>query len=34
MVDYKGREYDVIDEVDILKLFDIVEIKYSGYYKG
>jgi hypothetical protein len=32
-MDCKGCEYDVIDEVDILKLFDIVKIKYSGYYR-
>jgi hypothetical protein len=33
-MDCKGCEYDVIDEGDILKLFDIVKIEYSGDLRG
>jgi hypothetical protein len=32
-IDYKGCEYGVVDEDDILKLLDIVEIKYNGCYR-
>jgi len=30
----KGYEYDVINEVDVLRLFDIVKIEYSGHLRG
>jgi FkbM family methyltransferase len=30
----KGCEYDVIGEVDALKLFDAIKIEYSGYLRG
>jgi FkbM family methyltransferase len=33
-MDCKGCEYDVINEVDVLRLFDIVKIEYSGYLRG
>jgi len=33
-MDCKGCEYDVINEVDVLGLFDIVKIEYSGYLRG
>jgi FkbM family methyltransferase len=29
-----GCEYDVINEVDVVRLFDIVEIRYSGHLRG
>jgi len=29
-----GCEYDVINEVDVLRLFDIVKIEYNGYLRG
>jgi FkbM family methyltransferase len=29
-----GCEYDVINEVDVLRLFDIVTIEYNGYLRG
>jgi len=32
-MDCKGCEYDVINEIDMLKLFDIVKIEYSGYLR-
>jgi hypothetical protein len=32
-IDCKGCDYDVIGEDDILKLLDIVEIKYNGCYR-
>jgi FkbM family methyltransferase len=31
-MDCNGCEYDVINEVDVLRLFDIVKIKYHGGY--
>jgi FkbM family methyltransferase len=33
-MDCKGCEYDVIHEVNTLKLFDIIKIEYSGYLRG
>jgi FkbM family methyltransferase len=33
-MDCKGCEYDVINEVDVMRLFDIVKIEYSGYLRG
>jgi FkbM family methyltransferase len=33
-MDCKGCEYDVINEVDVLRLFDIVKIEYSGDLRG
>jgi FkbM family methyltransferase len=33
-MDCKGCEYDVINEVDVLRLFDIVKIEYSGYLRN
>jgi hypothetical protein len=33
-MDCKGCEYDVIEEVDALKLFDVIKIEYSGYLRG
>jgi FkbM family methyltransferase len=33
-MDCKGCEYDVINEVDVLRLFDIVKIEYSGYLRS
>jgi len=33
-MDCKGCEYDVINEVDVLRLFDIVKIEYSGHLRG
>jgi FkbM family methyltransferase len=33
-MDCKGCEYDVINEVDVLRLFDVVKIEYSGYLRG
>jgi hypothetical protein len=33
-MDCKGCEYDVINEVDVLRLFDIVKIEYNGYLRG
>jgi FkbM family methyltransferase len=33
-MDCKGCEYDIIHEVEILKLFDIIKIEYSGYLRG
>jgi hypothetical protein len=33
-MDCKGCEYDVINDVDALRLFDIVKIEYSGYLRG
>jgi hypothetical protein len=33
-MDCKGCEYDVINEVDALRLFDIVKIEYSGYLRS
>ena len=32
--DCKGCEYDIIDEVDALRLFEIIKIEYSGYLRG
>jgi FkbM family methyltransferase len=33
-MDCKGCEYDVIKEVDALKLFDVIKIEYSGYLRN
>jgi len=33
-MDCKGCEYDVIEEVDALKLFDVIKIEYSGYLRN
>ena len=33
-MDCKGCEYDIIQEPDVLKLFDIVKIEYSGYLRN
>jgi len=33
-MDCKGCEYDVIKEVDVLRLFDIIKIEYSGYLRN
>jgi FkbM family methyltransferase len=33
-MDCKGCEYDVINEVDVLRLFNIVKIEYSGYLRN
>jgi len=33
-MDCKGCEYDIIHEIDTLKLFDIIKIEYSGYLRG
>jgi FkbM family methyltransferase len=33
-MDCKGCEYDVINEVDVLRLFDIVKIEYSGHLRS
>jgi len=32
--DCKGCEYDIINEVDVLRLFDIIKIEYSGFLRG
>jgi len=32
--DCKGCEYDIIYEADVLRLFDITKIEYSGYLRG
>jgi FkbM family methyltransferase len=32
-MDCKGCEYDVINEIDMLKLFDIIKVEYSGYLR-
>lgn len=32
-MDCKGCEYDVINEIDMLRIFDIVKIEYSGYLR-
>jgi len=33
-MDCKSCEYDVINEVDVLRFFDIVKIEYSGFLRG
>jgi len=33
-MDCKGCEYDVINEVDVSRLFDIVKIEYNSYLRG
>jgi len=33
-MDCKGCEYDVIKEVDVLRLFDIIKIEYSGFLRN
>jgi FkbM family methyltransferase len=33
-MDCNGCEYDVINEVDVLRLFDIVKIEYCGHLRG
>ncbi len=33
-MDCRGCEYDVINDVDALRLFDIVKIEYSGHLRG
>jgi FkbM family methyltransferase len=33
-MDCKGCEYDVINEVDVLRLFNIVKIEYSGHLRN
>jgi FkbM family methyltransferase len=33
-MDCKGCEYDVINEVDVLRLFDIVKIEYGGHLRS
>jgi hypothetical protein len=33
-MDCKGCEYDVINEVDVVRLFDIVKIEYSGHLRS
>jgi FkbM family methyltransferase len=32
-MDCKGCEYDVINEIDMLRIFDIIKIEYSGYLR-
>jgi len=32
--DCKGCDDDIINEVDVLRLFDIIKIEYSGYLRG
>ena len=33
-MDCKGCEYDVISETNVLRLFDIIKIEYSGYLRN
>jgi len=33
-MDCKGYEYDVINEAEVLRLFDIIKIEYSGYLRN
>ena len=33
-MDCKGCEYDVISEAEVLRLFDIIKIEYSGYLRN